>query len=1588
MALQKNVVSFPLESGLDLKTSDKQVQPNKLLQIINGRFVNKGRIDKAFGSAALNANVQPTSGTGLWVAPFGDELLFTSQVSSAWSQQTYSPAKQGFETVGSYMPVLPTYETADGSQYDHTVVETAYASGQPSGTGYAYTAFVTSAGLSVVVRDAGTNSVVLAPTLVDSAGADPRFAISGNYATLFYQKSGTLYYAQFQNGALTTSGTSVGLPHGVVSTVATGNFEARAVTDATLGSYIAIAWIDGNNVYLAAWNPSSRVLGNGTNGLPAPQSVTFTTATYFGTVGLFVCTNGSGQQGLLLTTTQITSLANLASQKIQFAWFDTQEVLIAGGPWTLDTTSVGWGRMTCSGVLWAFNEFRFIYEENNVPVLPSGAGSTGAPPSLKVAHIGYREGPFDTPTYEAAGVVLCSDAWAYGSYDNVVAANHYGLLANQVLAPGVASTGSPTQPTYFAITLRPATVQAKMLPQSAAGQTSSLRCSAVSSPSSSTVLVGLGQQTQLSGTFDNAPAPVRSAVSVTLTYGAQFQSAEGGGNLHLAAGVLAAYDSNALSEHNFHLYPEPPQVIGSPVSVIRQQAGIGSNSAGAAGAKPEQTLITFPAPMFSPDGTKFGSGWMIQPGSYLTLFSQVDSLNGAGASLGYVLWFSVDGQGTAPALQKNTYTGGSYGQAGWYDIVQVAVLSTDSDLQLCQKLATAINALPNISTGSVISAVLYGQGGGAPVSGAVSVQATNSVAGSVRGWGSGGAGTGWHVNPGLPSSWCDVTGFLPVAGCVATSVPVSAPDGSLLTFPAGSRLQPGGYFVIPALSGADWYVVWFSVDGQGAAPTGPFIPGIPASQSWVARKVAVSSSDSSDAVGQKVEAVLVLDAGATTFFFNGWGAASATTSPWMDSSGKTLPLGCGLISYPVTPWQGQLASAENGVSLPQNTITLQAAPGGSGYVWIATQNSSALVNAGGTSGSNLTTCTGGAGIMQTGGAVQNYPIQPPYDVNCSGWAIEANGAGSIANCLPPGNGTLSIWQYVNVYSFVDGEGQIHRSAPSTPAYAIVNGTFKGNAGGIPTGGCLPRLLISPAQLTLSAKSGVMIETYRTLMNQSVFHRCSSTQSPVVLSTSAAPNAYGQGLLYPKPSAQPTILSLWDDLTAPAPFADTSGSPGSTTNQQNGQQTLLDPVAANPAGYWQVGVELQSAPALSSVVWHRNRLFGISSENPLQVWYSQLYIPGSQVAVGFNPPQFVIMLPEPAYALGSMDDSLVIFAESRIYRVSGSGPALNGSSAGDDFSAPQLVTTDVGCTVPNSVALTADGLVFQSAKGLYLLMRNWMVDGRPDGFGRAVDGLVLGNTVLGVAMLPAWQEVRFTLISGDVLFYQYQYQNWSRRTGWNGASCCLYNGLFTWQTPGTSALWQETPDIYLDNGSPYSMTIQTPWYKLNGMSGYGRVWKMLFLGTFQSDHILQVQIAKDYSPNAQGVVFFNAIKALGSQAPGIYGGVPYGSTNPQDMTDGSTYEFQAWIPAGLQLAEAIQFTITDIAQGVFDSSGSQQYNLTVYAPGPDGISQSIPFLFKSASQGQNTGGQGQPYQSYSIESLSLELGMIPGAKRFGPARQTG
>lgn len=431
------------------------------------------------------------------------------------------------------------------------------------------------------------------------------------------------------------------------------------------------------------------------------------------------------------------------------------------------------------------------------------------------------------------------------------------------------------------------------------------------------------------------------------------------------------------------------------------------------------------------------------------------------------------------------------------------------------------------------------------------------------------------------------------------------------------------------------------------------------------------------------------------------------------------------------------------------------------------------------------------------------------------------------------------------YEWTDAIGQIHRSAPAIPVAVtpIAN----------------QRLRPQATFYQLSDKQNVRLVFYRTDANGVVFHKLAEIANNPGVETSAVGDVVDNG----------------GSLAGNALLYTVGG--------------VLDAIAP---------------PSASIAVSRKGRVFLAGLQDKYAVAYSQDTATGEPVA--FNDA-LVLRTDErggPVTALGVLDDKLVIFKASSLYVVFGEGPTNTGAQ--DDFSQPQLVSSDVGCINPKSVVTTSQGLLFQSTKGIYILDRSLQVAY----LGAPVEDYN-GLTILGGVPVPDTNQVRFVTRQGPGLVWDFQFNQWSTFSLHEGEGCTVWRGKYTY-AKASGVVYREN-DGYADGGTaPVRLRVKTGWLQFAGLQGFQRARKALVLGDYKGPHRLRIRVAFDYQTSP--------VQDVQVDATSIVAGNTYGSQSPYgaELVYGGVYvPYQFEVTLVRQKCQAVQLEIDDLQSDSFN-----------------------------------------------------------------------
>lgn len=577
-----------------------------------------------------------------------------------------------------------------------------------------------------------------------------------------------------------------------------------------------------------------------------------------------------------------------------------------------------------------------------------------------------------------------------------------------------------------------------------------------------------------------------------------------------------------------------------------------------------------------------------------------------------------------------------------------------------------------------------------------------------------------------------------------------------------------------------------------------------------------------------------------------------------------------------------------------------------------------------------------ASLHLTGGFLWQYDGAKPVEHSFHVWPEDVGVTFGAASA----NVTQQQYFYRVTYEWTDAQGILHRSAPSIPtAYMILAAPSTFTADTEDTGETLHNVssliglqvgqLISGSGIQAGTRiTSIVDATTITISLPATISASAVTLTPTTL-TSIEIDVPTLRLTYKTdPNEVRIVIYRWS--TAQQNYYQiTSVQTPLLNDTTTDSVTYLDlqpdsQILGNQLLYTTGGVvENIAAPACTDVSLYKTRLFVIDAEDENLIWYSKQVI--EQTPVEMNDG-FTLYLPPTIGAQGStgkvkviapMDDKNIFFKPNAIYYNTGTGPDNTG--ANNDFSDPQFISSNVGCSNPNSIVLQPMGLMFQSDKGIWLLDRSL----NTKYIGADVQAFN-DDVVKSATAIPGTTQVRFTMESGSTLMFDYYYNQWGVFTRVPSISSTLYGGLHTFLNK-FGQVYQESPDLYLDGTNPVLLSFQTGWISLAGIQGYERFYQLFFLGEYLTPFKLNVQLAYDFNGAAQQnvTVLPDAPQAAYGSEPGPYGsGSPYGGPGTQ---------FKARLFPTKQKCETFQVTVTEIYDPQYGIAAGAGLTLSALMP---------------------------------------------------------
>jgi hypothetical protein len=299
----------------------------------------------------------------------------------------------------------------------------------------------------------------------------------------------------------------------------------------------------------------------------------------------------------------------------------------------------------------------------------------------------------------------------------------------------------------------------------------------------------------------------------------------------------------------------------------------------------------------------------------------------------------------------------------------------------------------------------------------------------------------------------------------------------------------------------------------------------------------------------------------------------------------------------------------------------------------------------------------------------------------------------------------------------------------------------------------------------------------------------------------------------------------------------------TTSYTDTNSAALDYSRALPSASGELSTKLAASPR-ASCMW-KSRIAILPADNPRSIWYTAPIqdgvFPQFKDGLEITIPQALNELT----AIASMDGTLYAFTEDQVFTIYGEPYGATGENG--TLSLPEMRFNGVGCRDSRSLILTPKGLVFHSAKGFYLILRNQELVYIGDGpfSSRA-------NTVIGAHVNEEFGEATFLFsesgvdpVTGDTLttawVYDYNQNEWFKR----GFNLAANTAADLFESDGDLSIVASSK-IYYETTTKETITAyESPWIRLGSLQGYQRLYNILLKTQLVTACNLTIDLYVDY-----------------------------------------------------------------------------------------------------------------------------------------------
>lgn len=484
----------------------------------------------------------------------------------------------------------------------------------------------------------------------------------------------------------------------------------------------------------------------------------------------------------------------------------------------------------------------------------------------------------------------------------------------------------------------------------------------------------------------------------------------------------------------------------------------------------------------------------------------------------------------------------------------------------------------------------------------------------------------------------------------------------------------------------------------------------------------------------------------------------------------------------------------------------------------------------------------GASGWQTAEAGKTLYVSGGYLSKFDGTSVTENGF-LLAPDKPTvsaaaGTGVLAAGTYLVavVFEEIDAQGRIHRSAVSPIASIVLSGGA----------GSSQITTTVPSYAATGPQKQMRVAFYRSQKDKTILYR------------------EGVGAMTPT---------------------------GGTISVTLGNATSDSSLAAREQIYTQGGQWDNYQPSAPiAIAFDKNRASAIEGDNLGRAIFSKRMIHGA--ALAFFPTYYrsAEVGGDELTGVASALSRKFAFKKRAIFVATGDG--ADDTLAADTLSQFEDQAKDIGAIDPRSVVVTQEGILFRSLKGIYLL---------------GLDGSMhyVGSDVFAYSDVDdfKYQFAAFNRDTNEIHFVsqtatpavlvlklfrnkrglQFKWTTGTLNGQANVKDVAVWGGYAGSSeqrlvyalnaTSGGSVVGMDTPGVYSDAlvspSAHVQQLITTSWIKLNGITGYGRLWAIYVLGNSYSSHQFTCDIAYDYESTWAETKAMSSVNATIGNSPYLF-----------------------------------------------------------------------------------------------------------------------